>query len=109
MPAPTPFLGRHPQDWSAEMATVLTPAFTLVRSAVPRLRQVASGRIVLLGAGWTLMGVAGTSVGAAAHGAVVAMVKTLARDPGPDGTTVNEVVWDAAATPHPDALARAVG
>lgn len=108
VPQPSAFLGRDPRSWSAETAALLTPVFRMVRAAAPRVRQVEDGRIVVVGAGWTPTGTAGSTVASAAHGALVAMVEALARDLGPDGTTVNQVVRDAAGVTDADALAHAV-
>lgn len=108
VPEPAGFLERGPLAWSSEVAGVLTPVFGLVRAAVPALRRAGTGRVVLLGAGWTPSGQPRASAAAAAHGGVVAMVKTLARDLGASGTTVNEVVSDVSQPPLPEAVARAV-
>lgn len=108
LPEPAPFLGREPQDWLLEATAELTPAFALVRATVPSLRRADAGRLVLLGAGWTPSADAGTTAASAASGALVALVKTLARDLGPDGVTVNQVVSDVREQPSPAAVARAV-
>ena len=106
--APGAFLGRDPQDWYAAVMASLTPQFRLLRAAVPALRRSAAGRIVLVGAGWTPTGRPGGTAGSAVEGAVVALVKTLARDLGPAGITVNEVVGPAGRD-DPEGVARAVG
>jgi NAD(P)-dependent dehydrogenase (short-subunit alcohol dehydrogenase family) len=108
LPEPVPFLGRDPSEWFAETTAALTPTFALVRAAAPSLRRAGAGRLVLLGAGWTPAARGGTTAASAASGAVVALVKTLARDLGPDGVTVNEVVTDVRERPSPAAVARAV-
>ena len=108
-PAPADFPGRDPREWYAEVSDCLTPAFQLVRAAVPALRRAGGGRIVLLGGGWATADRPGHTAAAAVDGAVVALVKTLARDLGPDGISVNEVVCDPADPPAPDAVAAAVG
>lgn len=107
-PAPVPFLGRDPREWYAEVLDCLTPPFRLVRAAVPGLRRSGAGRVVLLGAGWCTTSRVDLTGASAVHGAVVALVKTLARDLGPDAITVNEVVSDTADPPSPDAVAAAV-
>ena len=63
---------------------------------------------MLVGAGWTPTGRPGGTAGSAVEGAVVALVKTLARDLGPAGITVNEVVVPAGQD-DPEGVARAVG
>jgi NAD(P)-dependent dehydrogenase (short-subunit alcohol dehydrogenase family) len=107
-PGAAAFPGGQPGQWYADVMTCLTPPFRLLRAAVPALRESGQGRIVLLGSGWTTAGRPEQTGASAVHGAVVALVKTLARDLGPDGITVNEVVGDPAAPPAPEAVAQAV-
>jgi NAD(P)-dependent dehydrogenase (short-subunit alcohol dehydrogenase family) len=102
------FQDADPQEWFRGVMAVLTPAFRLVRAAVPALRVSDSGRLVLLGSGWTTADRPASTAASAAHGAVVALTKTLARDLGPEGITVNEVVSDSAEPPTPEAVAGAV-
>ena len=103
-PAPADLPGRDPREWYAEVSDCLPPTLQLVRAAVPALRRAGGGRIVLLGGGWATADRPGHTAAAAVDGAVVALVKTLARDLGPDGISVNEVVCDPAAPPAPDAV-----
>jgi NAD(P)-dependent dehydrogenase (short-subunit alcohol dehydrogenase family) len=107
-PPMAPFQDADPQEWFRGVMAVLTPAFRLVRAAVPALRASDSGRLVLLGSGWTTADRPASTAASAAHGAVVALTKTLARDLGPDGITVNEVVSDSSEPPTPEAVAGAV-
>jgi NAD(P)-dependent dehydrogenase (short-subunit alcohol dehydrogenase family) len=107
-PAPAPFVGADPARWYAEVMAHLTPAFALVRAAAPALRRSGAGRLVFLGSGWTTADRPHATAAAAVHGAVVALAKTLARDLGPDGVTVNELVADPAAPPSPELVAAAV-
>jgi len=105
-PPHAPFLDVDPQEWFHGVMATLTPAFRLVRASVPALRESTAGRIVLLGSGWSTGDRPGSTAASAVHGAVVALTKTLARDLGPDGITVNEVVRDG--TEPPDAVAATV-
>jgi NAD(P)-dependent dehydrogenase (short-subunit alcohol dehydrogenase family) len=102
------FPDADPQEWFRGVMATLTPAFRLVRAATPALRNSADGRIVLLGSGWSTSDRPASTAASAVHGAVVALTKTLARDLGPDGITVNEVVCDGAEPPAPEAVAAAV-
>jgi NAD(P)-dependent dehydrogenase (short-subunit alcohol dehydrogenase family) len=102
------FPGADPQEWFRGVMATLTPAFRLVRAAVPALRKSDGGRIVLLGSGWSTGDRPASTAASAVHGAVVALTKTLARDLGPEGITVNEVVCDGAEPPAPEAVAAAV-
>jgi NADP-dependent 3-hydroxy acid dehydrogenase YdfG len=107
-PAPGRFVGADPAGWYAAVMAELTPAFAAVRGAVPALRRSDAGRVVLVGAGWLPADRPDSTVAAALHGAVVALTKTLARDLGPAGITVNEVVVDAAQPVEPGSIAAAV-
>ena len=64
--------------------------------------------MVVVGAGWLPTSVPRATAAAAAHGAVVALVKTLARDLGSQGISVNEVVLHPLEPARPEAVARAV-
>ena len=108
LPEPAPFLGRDPSQWFAETMGALTPVFALSRAAVPSLRRTGASRLVVLGAGWTPTGEVGMTTASAVSGALVALVKTLARDLGPDGVTVNSVVSDVREPASPAAVAHAV-
>jgi NAD(P)-dependent dehydrogenase (short-subunit alcohol dehydrogenase family) len=108
LPPPRPFVGVGSGGWYDDVMAELTPAFQAVRNAVPALRRSRAGRIVLIGAGWLPADRPGVTAAAAVHGALVALVKTLARDLGPDGITVNEVVVDPDGPADPAAVAAAV-
>lgn len=103
------FLDRVAAVWFADVDAALLVPFRLMRAAVPALRRSGDGRVVVVGAGWGPASRPGDSAAAAVHGGLVALVKTLARDLGPDGVTVNEVVADPEDAPAPEHLAAAVG
>jgi NAD(P)-dependent dehydrogenase (short-subunit alcohol dehydrogenase family) len=107
-PAPGPFVGGDVARWYAGVADGLTPAFRAVRAAVPALRRSSAGRVVLVGAGWFPPARPGSTAAAAVSGGLVALTKTLARDLGPDGITVNQVVVDPAEPADPATVAAAV-
>jgi NAD(P)-dependent dehydrogenase (short-subunit alcohol dehydrogenase family) len=107
-PASAPFVGADPARWYADVMAGLTPAFRAVRAAVPALRRSPAGRVVLVGAGWFPADRPDSTAAAALHGALVALTKTLARDLGPEGITVNQVVVDPADPADPETVAAAV-
>lgn len=74
-------------EWQA----VVKPVFVLTRAALPYLQSQKSGRIVSLSA--TLLQRPAPTYGAhaMAKSAVLAFTRTLAREVGPDGITVNAV------------------
>jgi NAD(P)-dependent dehydrogenase (short-subunit alcohol dehydrogenase family) len=108
VPAAAPFLGVDPAGWHAAVMTELTPAFRAVRTAAPLLRRSDAGRIVLIGAGWFPADRPDSTIAAATHGALVALTKTLARDLGPDGIAVNQVVVNPADPADPALVAATV-
>lgn len=108
VPAAAPFVGVDPAAWYETVMADLTPAFRAVRAAVPALRRSSAGRIVLIGAGWFPADRQGMTAAAAVHGALVALTKTVARDLGSDGITVNQVVVDPEAPAGPADVAAAV-
>jgi NAD(P)-dependent dehydrogenase (short-subunit alcohol dehydrogenase family) len=107
-PAPAAFVGADPVRWYADVMAGLTPAFRAVRAALPALRRSPAGRVVLVGAGWFPADRPDSTAAAALHGALVALTKTLARDLGPEGITVNQVVVDPADPADPATVAAAV-
>jgi hypothetical protein len=107
-PAPSSFLHADPAEWYAEVMAGLTPAFRAARAAVPALRRSPVARLVYVGAGWFPADRPDSTAAAALHGALVALTKTLARDLGPDGITVNQVVVDPADPADPATVAAAV-
>jgi NAD(P)-dependent dehydrogenase (short-subunit alcohol dehydrogenase family) len=102
VPPRAPFVGGEIDQWSATVANALTQPFQMIRASLPNLRRNHSGRIVLIGAGWLLSGRPERTAAAAVHGGLVALVKTLGRELGRDGISVNEVVFDA---DHPPPVA----
>jgi NAD(P)-dependent dehydrogenase (short-subunit alcohol dehydrogenase family) len=87
-----PFLEADPGAWCAAVDGELLALHRLVRAALPHLRAGGDGRVIVLGAGWDAAELLRSTAAGALHGAVVAYVKTLARELGRDGTSVNEVV-----------------
>jgi 2-hydroxycyclohexanecarboxyl-CoA dehydrogenase len=94
VPPPAPFVGADIDQWSATVRAGLDQPFQMIRACLPSLRRSGSGRIVLIGAGWLPGGRPGRTAAAAVHGGLVALVKTLGRELGHDGISVNEVVFD---------------
>ena len=74
---------------------------------MPVISRSADARIVVVGSGWSATELPGATATAAVQGALVALVKTLARDLGPRGITVNEVSVPENVTATPRALAAA--
>lgn len=79
------------QDWDDVIAVNLKGCFSCARAAAPVLRARGGGRIVLIGSINGLRGKFGQANYAAAKAGLVGLAKTLARELGRSGTTVNVV------------------
>lgn len=85
-------------QWDQVMSVNLKGCFSFCRAAAPLFRNQQSGRIVMLASINGLRGKFGQSNYAASKAGVVALTKTLARELGPSGVTVNCVAPGLVAT-----------
>ena len=79
------------EDWDAVLATHLKGTFSCVRAAVGPMREQGSGRIITFTSGSGLFGNPGQSNYGAAKSAIAGFTKTIARDLGKYGITVNAI------------------
>jgi acetoacetyl-CoA reductase/3-oxoacyl-[acyl-carrier protein] reductase len=86
-------------DWRAVIDIDLTGCFTYARALAPRLRERGEGRIVFVSSINGLRGKFGQANYAAAKAGLVGLAKTLARELGPRGVTVNVVAPGMVRTP----------
>lgn len=91
------------EDFETMLATNVRSGFVALREAARRVRD--GGRIVVVSAGVTLTNAPTTGIYAAGKAAVEQLAKVLAKELGPRGITVNNVLPGATRT---DALARGV-
>lgn len=75
----------------AEWQAVVKPVVTVTRAALPHLRAQRSGKIVNLSATLLQRPAPGQGAHAMAKAAILAYTRSLAREVGPDGITVNAV------------------
>jgi 3-oxoacyl-[acyl-carrier protein] reductase len=80
-----------PAEWDRVIATNLTSAFALCRAAVSPMIRARYGRIVLVSSVSGLMGNPGQTAYAASKAGLVGLAKSLAREVGSRGITVNVV------------------
>jgi acetoacetyl-CoA reductase/3-oxoacyl-[acyl-carrier protein] reductase len=79
------------EDWQAVLSVNLTGAFNVVRSLAPAMRQAGYGRIVNITSINGMRGKFGQANYSAAKAGLIGLTKTLARELGPKGITVNAV------------------
>jgi len=86
-------------DYNAVLSIHLGVPFLLSKLLLPRMRANRWGRIVNVSSIYGLMGAKGEVAYAAAKAGVLGLTKTLAREGGRDGVTVNAVVPGMIRTP----------
>ncbi len=102
-----PFAEATSEDWDAVLGVDLKGVFFCAQAVAPQMRQQGYGRIVnissALGTGAAPHNTAGSPGGSAAYASakagVIMLTKTLARELGPNGVTVNCVAPGTFLTP----------
>jgi NAD(P)-dependent dehydrogenase (short-subunit alcohol dehydrogenase family) len=80
------------EDWDSQLDTNLKATFFLSRQVANAMAPNGEGRIILFTSqSWWTGGFGGSSVYAATKGGVVSLSRSLARNFGPSGITVNTV------------------
>ena len=88
-------------DWDRTIDVNLGGNFLCCRAFVPAMRSQKSGRIISLASGIGHYGMRQFSHYAASKAAIIGFVKSLARELGPDGITVNAICPGSANTAMP--------
>jgi NAD(P)-dependent dehydrogenase (short-subunit alcohol dehydrogenase family) len=104
-------LGELPlEEWKRTLAVNLDAVFYLLRKALPAMRERGSGAVVVIGSIAAFKGFPNHAAYCASKGALVALVRQLAIDYGPEirinvlcpGPVDTPLIWDsAAAFPEP--------
>jgi 3-oxoacyl-[acyl-carrier protein] reductase len=89
------------EDWDRTIDINLGSNFLCCREFVPAMREQKSGRIISVASGIGHYGMRQFSHYAASKGAIMGLVKSLARELGPDGITVNAICPGSANTAMP--------
>lgn len=89
------------EDWDRTIEINVGSNFLCCREFVPAMRAQKSGRIISLASGIGHYGMRQFSHYAASKAAVIGFVKSLAREVGPDGITVNAICPGSANTSMP--------
>lgn len=88
-------------DWDRTLNINLGGNFLCCRAFVPAMRAQKSGRIISIASGIGHYGMKQFSHYAASKAAIIGLVKSLARELGPDGITVNAICPGSANTAMP--------
>jgi 3-oxoacyl-[acyl-carrier protein] reductase len=88
-------------DWDRTLDINLGGNFLCCRAFVPGMRAQKSGRIISIASGIGHYGMKQFSHYAASKAAIIGFVKSLARELGPDGITVNAICPGSANTAMP--------
>ena len=93
-------------EWDRVMAVNLKGYFLCTRAAFPRMRERGRGRIINVASITFFIGWSGFLDYVSSKGAVIGFTRTLAREVGPEGVTVNAISPGAFPTAaervHPD-------
>ncbi len=92
------------EDWDMIQAVNLRGAFLLLRHAIPLMRQGTGGRVVLIGSINGSRGKFGTSAYSASKAGLLGLAKSVARETGRFGISVNVIEPGWVRTPLTEAL-----
>lgn len=92
------------EDWDRIQAVNLRGAFLLLRHTIPLMRQGQGGRVVLIGSINGSRGKFGTSAYSASKAGLLGLAKSVARETGRFGITVNVIEPGWVRTPLTEAL-----
>jgi len=94
-----PFTDITPQAWQRLIDVNLTGTFHCAQMAVPDMLEAGWGRIVMISSSSAQRGSPGMAHYAASKGALLSLTRSLAREYGPAGITVNNVPPSGIETP----------
>jgi 2-hydroxycyclohexanecarboxyl-CoA dehydrogenase len=94
-----PFVEISPQSWQRLIDVNLNGTFHCAQVAVPDMLEAGWGRIVMISSSSAQRGSPGMAHYAASKGALISLTKSLAREYGPVGITVNNIPPSGIETP----------
>ena len=94
------FVETTPEDWHRQIDACLYGAIHCCYAVAPHFETAKNGRIVCVIGNSSRVGESGLAIVAAARAGVVALMKSLAREFGRNGTTANTVSLGLVETPH---------
>ncbi len=104
-----PFAEQDPADFWRQVDVNLTGTFFCLRAALPGMRALGGGRMVVIASEWGVTGWPNAVAYAASKAGLIALVKTLGRELAPEGILVNAVAPGIVDTPQLEVDARDAG
>jgi NAD(P)-dependent dehydrogenase (short-subunit alcohol dehydrogenase family) len=105
----SPFVEHRPEDWWRNIEVNLTGTFLLLRAVVPDMRRRGGGRVVIIASEFGVCGWANATAYAASKSGLISLTKSLGRELGPEGISVNAVAPGIMDTPQLDVDAADAG
>jgi 2-hydroxycyclohexanecarboxyl-CoA dehydrogenase len=103
------FLEQDEADWWRQVHTNLSGAFYLVRSALPGMRRLGRGRIVIISSEWGVIGWSNATAYSASKAGLISFGKTLGRELAPENIITNVIAPGVIDTPQLENDARDAG
>ena len=94
------FVETTPDEWKKQIDACLYGAIHCCHAVAPHFEKAGNGRIVSVIGDLSRVGESGLAIVAAARAGVVALMKSLAREMGRNGTTANTVSLGLVETDH---------
>jgi 2-hydroxycyclohexanecarboxyl-CoA dehydrogenase len=103
------FFEQDKADWWRQIDTNLSGTFYLVRSALPGMRRLAGGRIVIISSEWGVIGWSNATAYSASKAGLISFGKTLGRELAPENIITNVIAPGVIDTPQLENDARDAG
>jgi NAD(P)-dependent dehydrogenase (short-subunit alcohol dehydrogenase family) len=99
---PKRFVDTTPEDWQRQIGVGLYGVIHSCHAAAPHMIEQKSGRIINMAGDSARVGESRLSVTGASRGGALSLTKSLAKELGPSGITVNAVALGLVETAHSD-------
>jgi 2-hydroxycyclohexanecarboxyl-CoA dehydrogenase len=103
------FFEQDEADWWRQIDTNLSGTFYLVRSVLPSMRRLGSGRIVIISSEWGVIGWSNATAYSASKAGLISFGKTLGRELAPENIITTVIAPGVIDTPQLENDARDAG